>query len=40
MLIRNQLRQRAPHILANATFLLAGYAIGDIAATLAKLMVA
>ncbi|WP_282099651.1 hypothetical protein [Qipengyuania qiaonensis] len=32
----NDLRDKAPGILANITFLLAGYAVGDIIATLQR----
>ncbi len=38
MLTRNELRERAPQMLASTTFLLAGYAIGDIATQLIKLV--
>lgn len=35
----DQLRDRAPQLLASVTFLFAGYGIGHITATLAKLAV-
>ena len=38
MRFRSQVSTRTPHWLANGTFLLAGYTIGDIAVTIFKLI--